>query len=124
MFNKKQSLLDQFETVTEYFSPRIIGEVNDSYVKIAKIKGDDIPWHAHADEDELFYVVRGAMIMEVKGQEAVDLGEGDIFIVKHGAEHRVHSKEECWIMLVEQKGTKHTGDVDSAITRSIEEQRY
>ena len=124
MFNRKQHLADQFGAITEYFSPRILGEVNDAFVKIAKIKGQDIPWHTHTNEDELFYVIRGAMTMEVKEAGSTALSEGDMFIVKRGTEHRVHAVEECWIMLVENKETKHTGEVSSPITKSVEEQRY
>jgi len=124
MFNEKRRLRELFDGVRDYFTPRIIGEVNDAYVKIAKIKGQDIPWHAHTDEDELFYIVRGSMTMEVKDAGATTLGEGDMFIVKRGTEHRVYSEEECWIMLVENKETKHTGEVKSKITKSVDQQRY
>jgi uncharacterized cupin superfamily protein len=53
------NLKEKFNTITEYFSPKIIGEINDVYIKVAKIKGDDIPWHNHKNEDELFYIVEG-----------------------------------------------------------------
>lgn len=124
MKTEKVGLLEKFDKVTEYFSPMIIGEVNDVYVKIAKVKGDDVPWHTHDNEDELFYIVKGHLIMELKGREGFELGEGELFVVEKGIEHRVHTDEECWLVLIENKSTKHTGDVESHITRSIEEQKY
>lgn len=119
----KINLMDSFQLLTDYFAPRIIGEVNDVFVKIARIKGEDIPWHNHKDEDELFYIVEGSLLFEIEGQESFTMNEGDIFIVRRGIKHRVSSTEECKIMLVEQKTTAHTGDVKSAITKSIEQQK-
>ena len=119
----KINLVDSFQLLTEYFAPKIIGEVNDVFVKIARIKGEDIPWHNHKDEDELFYIVEGSLLFEIEGQESFTMNEGDIFIVRKGINHRVSSTEECKIMLVEQKSTAHTGDVESAITKSIEQQK-
>lgn len=119
----KINLMDSFQLLTDYFAPKIIGEVNDVFVKIARIKGEDIPWHNHKDEDELFFIVEGSLLFEVEGQESFLMNEGDIYIVGKGINHRVSSKEECKIMLVEQKTTAHTGDVKSAVTRSIEEQK-
>jgi quercetin dioxygenase-like cupin family protein len=124
MHNKKLTIGDQFRGVKEYFSPRIVGEVNDVFVKIAKLKGQDIPWHSHTHEDEMFYVIRGRMTMEVKGMGATTLNEQDMFIVGKGTEHRVFADEECWIMLVENKETKHTGNVESTITKTVDQQRY
>jgi quercetin dioxygenase-like cupin family protein len=124
MASRKLNLLEQFETVTEYFSPRIIGEVNDVYVKIAKVKGDDVPWHTHDGEDEMFYIVRGSLTMELEGGRSFQLDEGELYVVERGIEHRVHTDEECWLVLIEDKSTKHTGGVRSHITKSIEEQKY
>ena len=92
------------------------------YVKIAKIKGDDIPWHAHANEDELFYIIEGSMLMEIEGESAFEMKAGELFVVKKGVRHRVSAKEECKIMLVERKSTLHTGGTESSITKSIEDQ--
>jgi len=114
---------EKLEDIKEYFSPKIIGEVNDVYVKLAKIKGDELPWHNHKDEDELFYVIEGNLLFEMEGLEPFTMSEGDMFIVKKGVNHRVSSTEECSIMLIENKTTAHTGDVESAITKSVEEQR-
>ncbi len=119
----KLNLIDSFQLLTDYFAPKIIGEVNDVYVKIARIKGEDIPWHNHKDEDELFYIVEGSLLFEVEGQESFTMNEGDIFVVGKGIKHRVSSTEECKIMLIENKSTAHTGEVKSAITKSIDQQK-
>ena len=111
-----------FSQVKNYFSPKIIGEVNDVFIKIARVKGDEIPWHIHDNEDEMFYVIKGSLVMQIKGEDDFILNEGDFYIVKRGVEHRVHCDRECRLMLVENKETKHTGDVKSLITKSVEEQ--
>jgi len=115
-------LRDRAAALTEYFSPRIIGEVNDAYVKVAKIKGAEIPWHNHADEDELFYIIDGSLRFEIEGQEPFTMEPGDLYIVRRGVNHRVSSTEECSILLVENKTTSHLGDVESDIVRSVGEQ--
>lgn len=108
--------------LTSFFSPRVIGEVNDVYVKLAKILGDDIPWHNHPGEDELFYVVDGRLRFEVEGEEPFEMTTGDLFIVPRGVNHRVSSTEECKILLIENKSTEHLGDTDSDVVRTIAEQ--
>lgn len=124
MDEQKQNLHDVFSGMRDYFSPKIIGEVNDMFVKLAKVKGGDVPWHTHAGEDELFYVVKSRLTMEIKRRESFELKEGELFIVKQGVEHRVHSEDECWLLLIENKTAKHTGEVQSSITKTIEQQRY
>lgn len=116
------NLLEKFKEINEYFSPKIVGEVNDVYIKIAKIKGDEIPWHNHKNEDELFYVMEGNLLFEIEGDEPFTMTEGDLFIVTKGITHRVSSKEECKIILIENKTTEHTGDVKSEITKTIDQQ--
>jgi len=118
------NIKEAFLGVTEYFSPKIINEVNDQYVKIAKIKGNAVPWHNHENEDELFYVVEGNLLMEVENEPTRILKEGDLYVVKKGVNHRVSSVEECHVMLIETKSTLHTGTINSEITKSIEEQKY
>ena len=115
-------LLNRAAALTEYFSPRVIGEVNDVYVKVAKIKGEEIPWHNHAGEDELFYILDGSLLFEIEGEEPFTMETGDLYIVKRGVNHRVSSTEECSILLVENKSTAHLGDTESEITKSVEEQ--
>jgi len=121
---QKQNLLKLFTEVDSYFSPRIVGEVNEVYIKIVKVKGQEVPWHTHDGEDEMFYVIKGRLTMEFKGRDTVQLESGEFFIVSRGLEHRVFSEKECWLMLIENKSTRHTGNVKSSITKTIDEQFY
>ena len=117
-------LSEELKQVTDYFSPRIIGEVNDVFIKLAKIKGNEIPWHNHAGEDELFQILKGELLFEEEGKEPFTLSKGDLYIVKRGINHRVSAQNECHIMLIENKSTRHTGEVESEVTKSIDDQRY
>ena len=116
------NLKNRFKNITAYFSPQIIGEVNNVYVKLAIIKGDKVPWHNHINEDEAFYVIEGNLLFEIEGKEDFVMNEGDFYIVKKGINHRVSSTEVCKIMLIENKTTAHTGTVESEITKSVEQQ--
>jgi quercetin dioxygenase-like cupin family protein len=122
MPSSKINLDSVLENIHEYFAPRVVGEVNEVYVKVAKIMGDDLPWHHHREEDELFYILKGSLLFEVEGKEPFTMAEGDLFVVGRGINHRVSSMEECHILLVENKTTAHTGDVQSKVTRRIEDQ--
>ena len=110
----------QFERVTELWSPKVIGRVNDQYVKIAKVRGQ-FTWHKHDDEDELFLIVKGRLKIQFQDGD-VELGPGDFHIVPKGTMHNPVADDECWVMLIETVSTKHTGDVESPLTRSIDEQ--
>lgn len=116
------NIQDHLSKVNQFFSPKVIGEVNDVYVKVAKIKGEDIPWHNHTNEDEAFFILDGELLFEEEGKDSFVMKKGDFYVVKKGVNHRVSSEEECQIMLIENKSTAHTGEVDSKITKSIEEQ--
>jgi quercetin dioxygenase-like cupin family protein len=118
------NLKDTFLGVKNYFSPRIIGEVNDQYIKIVKIKGQEVPWHNHENEDELFYITEGKLLIEIENQPGSIMRKGDLYVVKKGINHRVSSTEECLIMLIESKTTEHTGKIKSAITKSVRDQFY
>ena len=113
-------ILAQFERVTEFWSPKVVARVNDQYVKLAKVKGQFV-WHAHADEDELFWVIRGRLKIEFRDR-TVEIGPGECLVVPRGVEHNPVAEEECWMVLIEPVATKHTGDVVTARTRSIDEQ--
>jgi len=106
--------------LSEYWSPRVVGEVDDSYVKVAKVKGS-LTWHRHDTEDELFLVLRGQLRIEME-RESVELREGEMFIVPKGTRHNPVAVEECHILLFERKSTAHTGDIITEKTRSIDEQ--
>lgn len=116
------NLKEKLSLINEYYAPKIIGEVNDVFVKLVKIKGNKVPWHNHRNEDELFFILSGSLCFEIENQESFVMKEGDLFILKQGINHRVSSKEECHIMLIENKTALHTGDVISTITKSIENQ--
>ena len=118
------NLKEESKKITNYFSPRIIAEVNDQYVKIAKIKGQEVPWHNHNMEDELFYIIEGELLLELENKTSFSMKTGDLYVIHKGVNHRVSSNEECIVMLIETKTTKHTGEVKSSITKTIEEQMY
>jgi len=124
MKQNQKNLKEQLKDVQDYFSPKIIAEVNDQYLKIAKIKGQEVPWHNHENEDELFYIIEGTLLMEIENETNRTMKTGDLFVVPKGINHRVSSIDECSIMLIETKTTKHTGKVKSSITKSIQEQSY
>lgn len=107
-------------SLTELWSPRIIGEVDDNYVKVAKIRGT-LAWHSHEEEDELFLVLKGKLKIEMENR-TIELEEGELFVVPNGVQHNPVADRECLIMLVERKSTLHTGDTVTEKTRSLEEQ--
>jgi len=106
--------------LTELWSPRVIAEVDDSYIKVAKVQGT-FGWHAHADEDELFLILKGRLRIEME-QGPVELGAGEIFVVPKGVRHNPVAEEECHLMLIERKSTLHTGDTITEKTRSLADQ--
>jgi len=117
------NLKEKLSEISEYFSPKIIGEVNDVFIKLVKIKGNKVPWHTHENEDELFCIIKGSLLFEIENEEPFIMKKGDLFIVKRGKNHRVSSANECHIILVENKTALHTGEVVNEITKSIKEQR-
>jgi mannose-6-phosphate isomerase-like protein (cupin superfamily) len=104
----------------EYWSPRVIAEIDDCYVKVAKVRGS-LAWHSHDDEDELFHVLSGSLRIEMDERTAL-LGPGDVFVVPKGVRHNPVADEECLIMLIERKSTRHTGNIVTDKTRAIDEQ--
>lgn len=106
--------------LTEFWSPRVIASLDDSYVKVAKVHGT-FGWHAHDDEDELFYVLGGRLRIEM-ADGAVELGEGDAYVVPKGVRHNPVAEDECLVMLIERKTTLHTGSEITERTRDIAEQ--
>lgn len=107
-------------SLADLWSPRVIAELDDSYVKVAKVQGV-LGWHAHADEDELFFILHGRLRIEMEAGD-VELGEGDLYVVPKGVRHNPVAEQECHIMLVERKSTLHTGDEVTEKTRSLAEQ--
>jgi len=107
-------------SLTERWSPRVVAELDDSYVKVAKVHGT-LAWHSHDDEDELFYVLKGSLRIEMEDR-TVELQEGDAFVVPKGVRHNPVAVNECHVMLIERKTTLHTGNEITDKSRSIAEQ--
>ena len=105
---EKVRLSDKFAMFSEYFTPKIIGEVNDNHILLAKVKGEFV-WHTH-EEDEMFFVFKGKLLIKLRDRE-VGLEAGEIFVVPKGVEHCPVANEEVEIMMIEPKTTKHTGDL-------------
>ncbi len=106
--------------LTECWSPRVIAEVDESYVKVAKLHGT-LAWHSHDREDELFLVLKGHLRIEMP-DAAVELAEGEMFVVPAGVRHNPVAEDECHVLLIERKSTLHTGSVQTGNTRSIADQ--
>ena len=108
------------DSLAELWSPRVVGELDDSYVKVAKVRGT-FGWHNHEHEDELFFILKGRLRIEMESGSAT-LNEGDMFVVPKGVQHNPVAEQECLIMLIERKSTLHTGTVTTEKTRSLAEQ--
>ncbi len=111
---EKVILAQKFDRIDEYWSPRIAGELNDSYVKLVKLKGEFV-WHQHEEEDELFLVVKGHLTIRLRDQD-VELDPGEFVIVPRGVEHLPVAVEEVQAVLLEPKSTLNTGNVQSERT--------
>ena len=110
------NIMDKFSLFNEEWTPKIIGELNGQYVKVCKLK-DDFVWHSHANEDELFMVFKGTLLIDFKDGRTVAVKEGEILIVPKGVEHRPYTNGEIvFNLLFEPKTTLHTGDVETAMT--------
>ena len=108
------------DALTELWSPRVVAEVDDAYIKVAKVHGS-LEWHSHENEDELFLILKGCLRIEMESG-SVDLNEGEMFVVPKGVRHNPVAENECHLMLIERKSTLHTGDVVTEKTRSLAEQ--
>lgn len=103
------NLADKFTQFCDYWNPKIVGEVNDSYVKVAKLKGEFV-WHHHPDEDEFFLVIKGHLTIKLRDRE-IALEEGEFVIVPRGTEHLPVAVEEVHVLLIEPKSTLNTGNI-------------
>jgi quercetin dioxygenase-like cupin family protein len=121
MFEECVDLMAAAEALEEYWSPKVVAQVNDQYVKVAKLRGQ-LVWHRHEHEDELFYVLRGNLKIEYEGGRVLHLPPGSIHVVPRGVLHNPVAQEDCWISLIETVTTKHTGNVDTPLTKTIEQQ--
>ena len=108
----------KFNMFSEYWHPRIVGELNDSYVKLAKLKGEFV-WHRHEKEDELFLVVAGTLVIKLRDRD-LTLRPGQLVIIPRGVEHLPVAAEEVQVLLLEPKTTVNTGDAESERTVQAE----
>lgn len=106
---EKVNLQEKFSQFSELWSPKIIGEINDTCVKIAKLKGEFL-WHSHETEDEMFLVIAGELTIKFHGRDVL-LRERECLVIPHGVEHMPVAKEEVHVMTIEPKTTLNTGNV-------------
>ena len=110
------NISEKFSKFEKQWTPHIIGELNNQYVKLCKLK-DDFVWHKHDEEDELFMVFKGTLLMDFRDGRTVEVGEGEILIVPKGVEHRPRTNGEIvYNLLFEPKSTAHTGNTESKLT--------
>ena len=110
------NLAEKFRQFDDLWSPKIVGELNDSYVKLTKVKGGFV-WHYHDVEDELFLVVKGRLLLKFRDRD-VWVGAGEFVIVPRGVEHLPIAPEETHVLLLEPKSTLNTGNVRNERTIS------
>lgn len=110
----KVNLAEKFGQFSDHWSPKIVGELDDYEIKLAKFQGEFV-WHSHADVDELFLVVEGNMTLRFRDRD-VALQQGEFFVVPKGVEHNPTAELECKVLLLERKGTVNTGDAASTLT--------
>lgn len=114
--SKPVNIGDCFELFDDVFSPKIVGELNGQYVLLVRLEGDKVPWHTHADEDEMFLVLDGVLDI-FEREKTTMLQAGEFYIVPRNVEHRVVPQGRVKIMLFEPAGIAHTGKVDAEITK-------
>ena len=111
---EKINLAQKFDLIDEHWSPKVVGEVNDVSIKLVKFQGDFI-WHYHETEDELFFVVKGTMVMKLRDGD-ISVGENEFIIIPRGVEHMPIADEEVFVMLIEPTTTLNTGNIESERT--------
>jgi mannose-6-phosphate isomerase-like protein (cupin superfamily) len=112
------NLTEKFSLFSEHWHPKIAGELNDSYVKLAKLQGEFV-WHQHENEDELFFVVKGTLTIKLRDKD-LTIREGEFAIIPKGVEHMPVAEKEVWIMMLEPKTTSNTGNVENERTVEAE----
>ena len=105
---EKVNIKEKFSLFNEYWSPKIVGEINESHVKLVKLHGEFV-WHHHEQEDEMFLVVKGRLLIKFRERD-VWLEEGEFLIVPKGVEHMPVAEEEVHVLLLEPKTTLNTGN--------------
>jgi mannose-6-phosphate isomerase-like protein (cupin superfamily) len=118
----KVNLADKFRKFEDLWSPKLVGELNENYIKLAKGKGE-LDWHSHENEDEFFLVVSGHLDIHLR-DEVISLDPGEFYVVPKGVEHRPVANEGAEIVLIEPKQTLHTGATRTDQTVAIEDQEW
>jgi mannose-6-phosphate isomerase-like protein (cupin superfamily) len=116
---EKINLAQKFSLFQDHWKPRIAGELNGQYIKLVKVKGEFV-WHSHENEDELFLVVKGRLLIKLRDQD-IQLEEGELVVIPRGVEHMPVAEEEVHMLLLEPKSTLNTGDVQNERTVTDEE---
>lgn len=111
---EKVNLKQKMDAFNDYWSPKIVGDINDAYVKLVKLKGEFV-WHMHEHEDEMFMVIKGSMVIKLRTKDVV-LNEGEFFVIPRGVEHMPCAQDEVHVMLIEPKTTLNTGNVNNEKT--------
>ena len=114
---EKVNINQKLSLFSEHWNPKIVGELNGQHVKLVKLKGEFV-WHKHDDEDELFFVVKGILKMELRDR-TITINENEFLIVPKGVEHKPVADEEVHIMLFEPASTLNTGDAGGDLTKHI-----
>jgi mannose-6-phosphate isomerase-like protein (cupin superfamily) len=104
------NLAQKLALFQEYWSPKVVGELNDNYLKVVKLNGEFV-WHKHDDDDELFLVLQGRLVIRLRDQD-ITLNEGDFVVVPQGVEHQPFAEDEVHALLIEPKSVINTGDAD------------
>jgi mannose-6-phosphate isomerase-like protein (cupin superfamily) len=105
---RRVRLAEKFALFSDQWSPKVVGRVNDMHVKISKLQGDFM-WHAHEEEDEMFLVVKGELVIRLRDQDDVILKAGDFVVIPRGVEHFPTAEEEVQVLLIEPAETSNTG---------------
>ncbi|HSE37329.1 MAG TPA: cupin domain-containing protein [Blastocatellia bacterium] len=111
---EKVSVIEKLNSFQDYWSPKIVGEINDSFVKLVKLKGEFV-WHHHQSEDELFLVVKGTLLIKLRDRD-IRVEAGEFVIIPRGVEHLPIAEEEVHALLLEPKSTLNTGNVTNERT--------
>ena len=114
----KVNLAEKLASFDEPFQPKIVATYNDNKVQVAKTRGPFL-WHSHPETDDLFLVLKGRLLIELRDR-TVELGEGELYVVPRGVEHRPRADGEAHVLLIEPTGTRNTGDADAQPAPEVE----
>jgi mannose-6-phosphate isomerase-like protein (cupin superfamily) len=115
MGNEPINLAEKLAQFSEHWAPRTIAQLNDSDIMVVKVQGEFV-WHAHADTDDFFLVLKGRLTIRLRDREVV-VGPGELFVVPRGIEHQPCAEEETHLLLIEPSGTPNTGNPETAAPR-------